>query len=123
MTKGRSEPTLRCPVRAQGADHHGQSGRYGEYTLARHVADLTELLRALSGPPAVLVGRSYGANVAVSVVLTAPELVAAAVLVESRRSMPFWRRSPSEVQAALTERNRAFKAALSALNEHGPLSL
>ncbi|MFI8931280.1 alpha/beta fold hydrolase [Streptomyces sp. NPDC053474] len=58
----------------------GRSPWQGRHTLARHVADLAELLDAWSAPSAVLIGHSYGADLASRFCLAHPGRVAAMLL-------------------------------------------
>ncbi|MET8471737.1 alpha/beta hydrolase [Streptomyces sp. NPDC006422] len=58
----------------------GRSVWQGRHTLARHVDDLAELLDAWDAPRAVLIGHSYGADLASRFCLRHPDRVAAALL-------------------------------------------
>ncbi|GGV11826.1 alpha/beta fold hydrolase [Streptomyces spectabilis] len=58
----------------------GRSPWYGRHTLARHVADLTELLDAWGAASAVLIGHSYGADLASRFCLAHPDRVAGMLL-------------------------------------------
>lgn len=61
----------------------GRSGRApGAYRVRDYAADVAALLREVIQAPAVLVGHSLGAVVAISVAADAPDLVRAAVLEE-----------------------------------------
>ena len=55
---------------------------YERTSVAEHADDAAGLLEALADEPAVVVGRSYGATVAVDLALRHPELVRALVLLE-----------------------------------------
>lgn len=63
-------------------DQRGTGGSpwRGRHTLARHVADLAELLDAWDAPAAVLVGHSYGTDLACRFCLAHPDRVAAVLL-------------------------------------------
>ncbi|MET8683247.1 alpha/beta hydrolase [Streptomyces sp. NPDC004732] len=58
----------------------GRSPWRGRHTLARHVGDLAELLDAWDAPRAVLIGHSYGADLAARFCLAHSDRVAAALL-------------------------------------------
>ncbi|MYY86020.1 alpha/beta fold hydrolase [Streptomyces sp. SID335] len=58
----------------------GRSVWRGRHALARHVGDLAELLDAWDAPRAVLVGHSYGAELAARFCLAHPDRVAAVLL-------------------------------------------
>lgn len=58
----------------------GRSPWQGRHTFARHIADLAELLDAWNIPEAVLVGHSYGTNLAGRFCLAHPDRVAAMLL-------------------------------------------
>ncbi|WP_277816007.1 alpha/beta fold hydrolase [Streptomyces graminilatus] len=58
----------------------GQSPWRGRHSFARHVDDLVELLDAWDVPRAVLVGHSYGTDLASRFCLTHPDRVAAMLL-------------------------------------------
>jgi len=60
---------------------HGESGRTpGAYRAVDYATDVIAYLRERVGQPAVIVGHSLGAIVAIAVAADAPELVRAAVL-------------------------------------------
>ncbi len=60
---------------------HGRSGHApGTYSIPEYTADIVAFLREVVGAPAVLVGHSLGAIIAVAVAAAAPERVAAVVL-------------------------------------------
>jgi 4a-hydroxytetrahydrobiopterin dehydratase len=60
----------------------GESGDApGPYNLDRYAADVRELLDGLAVRPAVVVGHSMGAKVALRLALDAPEAVAAVILI------------------------------------------
>ena len=60
---------------------HGRSGHVpGAYRAVDYAADVVAFLRRVVGRPAVVVGHSLGAIVAIAVAADAPELVRAAVL-------------------------------------------
>jgi proline iminopeptidase len=58
----------------------GQSRWQGRHSFARHVDDLAELLDAWDAPTALLIGHSYGTNLASRFCLAHPERVAAMLL-------------------------------------------
>ncbi|WP_243887575.1 alpha/beta fold hydrolase [Aeromonas dhakensis] len=66
-------PTLR---------HFGEAGTEGPFGLETHAGDLLALLAQLACGPIHLVGWSYGADVALTVALQAPERVRSLYLVE-----------------------------------------
>jgi pimeloyl-ACP methyl ester carboxylesterase len=62
--------------------HGGSPGPAAECSIERYGADVAELMRALSLPPAVLVGHSLGCRVVVEAALQAPAHNAGVVLVD-----------------------------------------
>jgi proline iminopeptidase len=58
----------------------GQSRWQGRHSFARHVGDLAELLDIWDAPRAVLIGHSYGTNLASRFCLAHPDRVAAMLL-------------------------------------------
>ncbi len=66
-------PTLR---------HFGEAGKEGPFGLETHAGDLLTLLAQLACGPVHLVGWSYGADVALTAALQAPERVRSLYLVE-----------------------------------------
>lgn len=88
----RTHEALRAPV-AGACRYVSYSRRFhwpqadppgpGEYTLARHVADLLDLLAALDAGPVHLVGQSYGSFVAALAARAAPERVRTLTLGET----------------------------------------
>jgi proline iminopeptidase len=68
-------PTYRYDQRGTG-----RSGWRGRHTLARHVDDLAELLDAWDAPEAVLIGHSYGADLASRFCLAHPGRVSGMLL-------------------------------------------
>jgi esterase len=68
---------------------HGRSQLpvpYDRSSVAEHADDAAALLEQLGAAPAVLVGRSYGGDIAVDLALRRPELVRALVLLEGAPS-------------------------------------
>ena len=63
--------------------HPPSRGAGGPYTVTTHVEDLAALLQALSPRPVVLVGHSYGADLALRLALAHPQLVRGLVLDEA----------------------------------------
>jgi pimeloyl-ACP methyl ester carboxylesterase len=64
---------------------HCWPGRWedgGDFTIARHTADIAGLIRALGAGPVRLIGHSRGGHIAFRVAQHHPELIAALVLVE-----------------------------------------
>jgi pimeloyl-ACP methyl ester carboxylesterase len=62
---------------------HGQSpGTAAECSIERYGADVAEVMRALTLPPAVLVGHSMGCRVAIEAALQAPDHTAGVILVD-----------------------------------------
>ena len=71
---------------------HGRSGRGDAYRLADYAQDTARFLRAVVREPAVLLGWSLGAMVAIQVAAEAPEAVRAIILEEpSDPSAPGWK--------------------------------
>ncbi|MBS0640303.1 MAG: alpha/beta hydrolase [Proteobacteria bacterium] len=62
--------------------HGGSPDAAAACSIERYGADVAELMRALSLPPAVLVGHSLGCRVVVEAALQAPEHAAGVVLVD-----------------------------------------
>lgn len=56
---------------------------YEVTSVGEHTDDARELLRALDAEPAIVIGRSYGGNVALDLALRFPESVRAIVLLEA----------------------------------------
>ena len=68
---------------------HGASpGTAAECSIERYGADVAEVMRALSLPPAVLVGHSMGCRVVVEAALQAPGHVLGVVLVDGSQFAP-----------------------------------
>lgn len=65
-----------CPVHRYDQRGTGGSAWVGEHTLARHVRDLASLLDAWGHDRVVLVGHSFGTNLACYFLLAHPERVA-----------------------------------------------
>src|SRR3954471_8978915 len=60
---------------------HGRSGRAdGRYRLTDYAGDVTAFLQRRAGEPAVVVGHSLGAMIAIAVAAEAPDFVRAVVL-------------------------------------------
>jgi pimeloyl-ACP methyl ester carboxylesterase len=82
-------------------------------TAAEHAEDAAALLERLDAAPAIVVGRSYGGNVALELALRRPELVRALALLEgggealSPEVRPFLDALIDEVRAAAAERGPA----------------
>jgi pimeloyl-ACP methyl ester carboxylesterase len=76
----------------------------GPFTMSEHVADLTDLL---GGMPALLVGHSYGGNVALAVASRSPQLVRAVVVYEAPLSWLDWWPSTTAGGAALADADPA----------------
>ena len=75
---------------------HGRSGRAaGAYRIMEYAADVIALLRRQAGEPAVLVGHSLGAIIAIAVAAEAPDAVRAVVL-EDPPLAPFRHQSARE---------------------------
>jgi proline iminopeptidase len=68
-------PVYRFDQRGTGGSHW-----QGRHTFARHLQDLVELLEMWEAPKAVLVGHSYGTNLASRFCLAHPDRVAAMLL-------------------------------------------
>lgn len=81
-------------------------------TVAEHAADAADLLDALDAGPTIVVGRSYGGNVALDLALGAPARVRALVLLEGGGEAL----SP-DVQAFIRELASDIRTAVAA---HGP---
>ena len=71
---------------------YGRSvGCPGPYDMEQHVADLVEVIGGDGGRPCVVVGHSYGGNVALAAVDRHPALIAGVVTYESPLSwQPWW---------------------------------
>ncbi len=68
---------------------HGVSpGTAADCSIERYGADVAEVMRALSLPPAVLVGHSMGCRVVVEAALQAPAQTAAVILVDGSQFAP-----------------------------------
>ena len=68
---------------------HGASpGTAADCSIERYGADVAEVMRALSLPPAVLVGHSMGCRVVVEAALQAPAHTAAVILVDGSQFAP-----------------------------------
>ncbi|NEB01171.1 alpha/beta hydrolase [Streptomyces sp. SID13726] len=86
----------------------GRSPWQGRHLLARHVADLAELLDTWDAPEAVLIGHSYGTDLASRFCLAHPDRVAAMLLMCG----PFtgdWRagyRAERELRMSVAQRTR-----------------
>jgi pimeloyl-ACP methyl ester carboxylesterase len=62
---------------------HGASpGSAAECSVERYGADVTQVMRALALPPAILVGHSMGCRVVIEAALQAPEQTAGVILVD-----------------------------------------
>lgn len=101
----RSSGLLRLS-RALDRDHHvvrydrrgyGRSSHHGPFTIHQHVLDLLDVLE---GRRAVLVGHSFGGNVALATASRHPHLVAGVAVFETPLSWEsFWPRSTAGSQA------------------------
>ena len=90
---------LRWRVVAADLRGHGQSGWIaGGYTLLEYVRDISALHRHLSGEPAVVVGSSLGAMVAIGLAAEDPDAVRAVVLEDP--PFGFAAGAPGAMQAA-----------------------
>ena len=68
---------------------HGASpGMPDDCSIEQHGADVAEVIRALTLPPAVLVGHSFGCRVIIEAALQAPDHTGAIVLVDGSQSAP-----------------------------------
>jgi pimeloyl-ACP methyl ester carboxylesterase len=122
-------PAFAGEWRVYALDHrgHGRSGHApGRYRILDYAEDAAGFLRGVVGRPAVLVGHSLGAIIAVAVAADAPELVRAAVLEDppigafadqsfAERAERPWFTSARELVRARLPREELF-AALSRLN-------
>jgi pimeloyl-ACP methyl ester carboxylesterase len=88
---------------------YGRSNPHsGPFDMAGQVADLVALL---AGRPAVLVGHSYGGNVALATAARHPELVAGVVVYESPMSWePWWPGTTAGAVAVAAQRDTAVAA-------------
>jgi pimeloyl-ACP methyl ester carboxylesterase len=68
--------------------HGNTPGSAADCTVERYGADVAELLRALSLPPAILVGHSMGCRVVTEAALQAPSHTAGVVLVDGSQFAP-----------------------------------
>lgn len=70
---------------------HGRSPWIPPWTIAGQVADLVELLEGEAPEPVVLVGHSYGANIAVHLARAVPERIRALILLDPAMGLdPQW---------------------------------
>jgi len=109
-------PTFAFRYHTYAVDHrgHGRSGRVpGSYRTVDFADDVVRFLRTRAAAPAVLVGHSLGAHVAMQVAANAPDLTRAIVLeepalaihaTERLRAHPFYQRVQSWQGLAGTER-------------------
>jgi len=67
----------------RGCTRSERPERYETTTVSEHADDAAALLEALDAAPAVVIGRSYGGEVAIDVALRYPDLVRALVLLEA----------------------------------------
>lgn len=86
---------LRWQLYALDLRGHGRSGRAESYRIVDYAADVIAFLRGRVTRPAVIVGHSLGAIIALAVASDAPELVRALVL-EDPPLGPFWDQSARE---------------------------
>ena len=68
--------------------HGASAGDAADCSIERYGADVAEVMRALSLPPAVLVGHSLGCRVVIEAALQAPEHVSGVVLVDGSQFAP-----------------------------------
>jgi pimeloyl-ACP methyl ester carboxylesterase len=81
---GPRHKTVAVDLRAHG----GSPAAASECSIERYGADVAELLRALSLPPALLVGHSLGCRVVTEAALQAPAHTAGVVLVDGSQFAP-----------------------------------
>jgi pimeloyl-ACP methyl ester carboxylesterase len=86
-------PTVSVDLRGHGAS----PGAADDCSIERYGADVAEVMRALTLPPAVLVGHSLGCRVVVEAALQAPDQTAAVILVDGSQFA-------ADMGAALRER-------------------
>ena len=70
-----------CRVLAVDLPGHGNSVPPGRDSIAAYAADVADLLAVLELPPAVVIGHSMGAAIALTLALSRPERVAGLVLI------------------------------------------
>lgn len=73
-----SWPIYACNLRGHGGSGWARSG----YRISDFAGDISSFLANRIGQPAILIGYSMGASVAIQVAATLPRLVAAAILIE-----------------------------------------
>ncbi|TDE47877.1 alpha/beta hydrolase [Nonomuraea mesophila] len=88
-----------CPVHRYDQRGTGGSPWEGEHTIARHVDDLARLLDAWGHDRAVLVGHSFGTNMAGYFLLAHPERVAGLIQIAGPFLEP-WREADRAAQRA-----------------------
>jgi proline iminopeptidase len=86
----------------------GESPWQGSHTFSRHVADLAELLDLWKAPAAVLIGHSYGADLACRFCLAHPGRVAAMLLMAGPLTGDWraWYRSERTRRMSAAQRDR-----------------
>lgn len=88
-----------CPVHRYDQRGTGGSAWEGEHTIARHVQDLASLLDAWGYDRAVLMGHSFGTNMASYFLLAHPERVAGLIQIAGPFLDP-WREADRAAQRA-----------------------
>jgi proline iminopeptidase len=60
----------------------------GPFTVEQHVVDVLDVCAALTNQPAVIVGHSWGGHLAMHVAVSAPERLAAAIVIDPLGAVP-----------------------------------
>lgn len=80
-----------APILAPDLRGHGRSPWTPPWDIAGHVADLVELLEAEAPEPVVLIGHSYGANIAVHLARAVPSRIRELILLDPAMGLdPQW---------------------------------